>query len=222
MKIVHPLVEVLSKMNKKIKKDELIMCHIKAEERFTHKNEIDEFHSNLFRGYTTLKGYKFRYKKFNTDGMIRYPYGTALLGVALIMDKFKDPNMARMEAQILCTHSQSLLAVEALIALMEKKDLHTVLQLVNYDKEIYKVCRGDYTLETTNVDFMQEWCRHYLLAALDGYRNNPLPSQFLSHIRHRTLCLIYYTVRDAFHPPLNQGCSLNQQDPLPINQPNSS
>jgi hypothetical protein len=202
MELNHPLIANLKKLEtKKIKKEDLIIAHIKAEEQLKQKNEIDEYHSNLFRGYSTVKGYNFRIKKFSTGSEINYPYGTGLLGVATIMKEFNNPKLARAEAKLLCPHPQALLASEALITLMETKNIDKVLELVKNDLRLYEVCNGKYTLKTTNLEFQQEWCRHYLLAAMDAYRDNEFPLNLLSSRYHRILGLIYYIVHDTFHQP---------------------
>tara|TARA_B110000908_G_scaffold53834_1_gene65613 strand:+ start:6211 stop:6825 length:615 start_codon:yes stop_codon:yes gene_type:complete len=197
----HPLIVNLKKINtKKVKKDDIVIAHIRAEEQLKQKNEIDEYHSNLFRGYNTVKGYNFRIKKFSTDSDIYYPYGTALLGVVTIMKELSSPELARLEASLICSHPQALLSAEALITLMETKNIDKVLEVVKDDKRLYEVCNGDYSLKTTNVEFQQEWCRHYLLAAMDAYRDRPIPLNLLSLQHHRILGLIYYIVHDTFHP----------------------
>lgn len=200
----HPLVIAFENINDKSKKEDLIMAHIKAENSVNEKNHIDELHSLLFKGYATLRGYACRSKKYNVENDLQYPYGLPILGVALIMKKLNNPHLARIEASLLTSQKQSLLAAEALIQLMHYRDISVAKEVVKDDKELSKVMDGMYSLRQTNVDFLPEWVRHYLLAAMDGYWQRSLPVEYQVQSRYRTLCLIYHIVHDTFHPPLSE------------------
>lgn len=198
----YPLYKELSKLNKKSKKEALLMAHIRAE----NNNDgnvyfpVDEYHSLIFKGYSTTRGYNHRFKKYDTDANIPYPYGTGMVGAAIIMATIGCPKLAMMEAKLICSHPQSLMAADALISLMENKNINKMLQIVDTDKELSKVCRGEVSFKKTNLDFLPLWCRHYLLVAVEAYLDHSLYGQ-MSVRPNRTQCLIYCIVHEAFHPP---------------------
>ena len=189
----HQLIKELRAIDtKKITQKKLIELHIKAENN-GKKDDIDEYHSELFRGYSTIRGYQLRIKKISP-----YPYGTPILGVLFIMYFFDDEELARKEASIICSHPQTLLACNALITLMKNKSLDDVREMVKDDEQLLAVCNDKIDFKKTNYHFLPLWCRHYFLFAMAGYFSLPLPSG----IQHpHILYLIYCIVRDTFHPP---------------------
>ena len=200
MQLNHPLLNELDQINPdKYTNQDLIMIHIKSEEQ-GKKNYIDEYHSLLFRGYHTLKGYQFRYKKIINEEK-PYPYGTAVLSVVYIMSKFGNEDLAMNEAKLLCLHPQSILVCEAIIILMKTGNIEKVKEVVKNDKNLLDICNGNVSICRTNFEFLPDWCRHYFLAAvagfLDDYRKFQDP---LSEGRLHTLYLIYCIVHDTFHP----------------------
>ena len=187
----HKLVKQLSSLHlDNQNENSLILAHIKAENSYSTKNKIDKFHSYLFRDYRTILGYKNRYKKYNNDIDTVYPYGTAVLGVVTIMKYHNNPSLARMEANLICPHPQSLLVCEAVITLFSKKSLEPIIELLREDDHLKKVC----TMIKTNVSFLPDWCRHYLLAVVYGF----MKWSFNCHIP--ILNFIYLLSLEHFHP----------------------
>lgn len=187
----HPLVKQISSIPITHRnKVGLILAHIKAEASYKNKNKIDKFHSYLFRDYTTIIGYNKRYQKYNNDIDTVFPYGTAILGVVIIMIYHNDPKLAEIEASLICPHPQSLLACQAVIDLFTKKDLESITCLLNHDQRL-----SDCVIQSdTNVAFVSDWCRHYLKAVISGFKN-----QTFDHKHIPILKLIYLITQNHFH-----------------------
>ena len=172
-----------------IDEDKLIQIHIKVENLYSTKNCIDKLHTYLFRNYSTIVGYKKRYKKYNSDMDQLFPYGTAILGVVIIMTQRKDAAaLAKKEAAIICPHPQSLLACDGIIELCQNKDLNKVKDLVKDDEQLLNVCNGP---QDTNINFLQDWVRHYFLVAISGSQGwtidlgNSVILEFIYNLMHQ-------------------------------------
>lgn len=212
--MIHPLIIEYQKLNIKSKKNDIIKAHINAENNYKVNNRryiIDEYHHNLFKGYSTLRGYNIRFSKYNNESNLPYPYGTGILSAIIILSTIGCPKMARMASESLCNHPQSLMATDALISLMMTKNNKEAIKIVESDKELSKVCRGESSISKTNLDFLPDWCRHYLLVAFEAY-HQPSYSILLSKPRYHTLGLVYHIVHESFHLPSSPTSDLNQQD----------
>lgn len=184
------LIKVISTMSSEEQNENsLIKAHIQAENICSTKNEIDKFHSYLFRDYRTMTGYKRRFKKYNDEKL--FPYGTAILGVVSIMIYHNNPTLAYQEAKLICPHPQSLLACEAVIALFTHNSLEHVIKLLEKDIRLVGVCSP---IET-NVTFLPNWCRHYLLAAISGFMKWDFDDKNVPILRE-----IYRLMVERFHP----------------------
>ena len=180
------LVEYISKLDTKlINEEKLIMLHIKAESKSIQKNSIDKYHSILFRNIKTIRGYKSRYYKYNSDTSRAFPYGTSILGVCAIMYYHNDENLARVESKIICNHPQSLLVSEAIIELFKTKSLEKLKEIVKDDIVLSKILHQDHC-SNHYLNFLPNWAaRHFLVAVYSklGYPLNCKLDPILDSIR---------------------------------------
>lgn len=164
------LIDMLSNLNEEqINKEKLIMIHIKAESKYKTKNCIDKYHTYLFRDIKTLIGYRSRYRKYNVDPDTSFPYGTAILGVCVIMHSYNNPDLARLESELICSHPQSILASEGIITLYQTNSLDETKKVVKKDPILLQVCEEKNT--NVNLLFLQHWVVQYFLAAVYGKMN---------------------------------------------------
>lgn len=197
----HNLVKELSSLNSnEFNESSLILAHIKAENKYATKNKIDKYHSYLFRDYHTILGYKNRYKKYNNDIDTIFPYGTSVLGVVAIMIYHNNPSLARLEATLICPHPQSLLICEAIITLFSQKSLDSVTKLLSVDASLLNTCK----MIQTNVSFIPDWCRHYLLAVIYGFMKWPFDSKHIPILK-----FIYSMTLNHFHSSDEESHSLH-------------
>ena len=161
------LIDLLSNLQEEqMNKESLIMLHIKAESKYKTKNCIDKYHTYLFRDIKTSMGYRIRYKKYNTDIDTCFPYGTAILGVCAIMHFHNNPDLARLESELICSHPQSRLANEGIIVLYQTNSLEETKKMVEKDPILLQACQP-HSLDK-NLLFLQNWVARYFLAAVYG------------------------------------------------------
>jgi len=176
--------EKLLKVNTK---EELIKLHIFVE-NIIQKKDIDKNHTNLFRGYNTLIGYKNRIKKYHDSDNI-FPYGTSILFICLIMHYLRNSELALIEAEISCRHPQTLIVCKAIIKLYETEDIETVKEIIKDDKLLLSVCKPC----KCNILFLSQWCKHYFMATIYGFNDWSIEN-FTSNI----LTTIYHINKDHF------------------------
>ena len=180
-------------MNIENEKD-LINLHILIENKLCKKNRIDKNHTILFKGYSTILGYNKRIKKYSTAKNEIFPYGTAVLGICIIMIHKKDSNLALMEANLLCKHPQSLLVCHAIIKLFETSNIEEVQNIVQEDKELVRICKGPIK---TNFNFLKDWARHAFVVVIASYMRWPI-----THLPQESLHIIYKLISSHFYFPL--------------------
>ena len=173
-------------------RDALIFVHINYENNFDQRNRVDKNHTNLFRGYSTLVGYKKRIKKHHPDVRRLFPFGTAVYGVCLIMHQTNNAELAFMESEILCKHPQSLLVCRAIIILYQTGDMDKVREEVKEDEVLLELLSNP---RETNVLFLPLWVRHYFASCIYGY--NKWPS--ICFENQPMLLEIYRITFDHFH-----------------------
>lgn len=179
---------IKEKLLKVSTKEDLIKLHIFVES-IVQKKDIDKNHTNLFRGYNTLIGYKNRIKKYyNSDNI--FPYGTSILFVCLIMHYLQNKELALMEAEIVCKHPQTLIACKAIIKLYETEDMKVVKDIIKKDDLLLSTCEPC----KCNILFLPQWCKHYFMATIYGFHGWSIENFITSDI----LTTIYYINKDHF------------------------
>lgn len=199
----YPIFNRLSKLtlNENTTREDLIHLHIKVENLPHHpKYHIDVFHSYMFRDYNTLIGYNKRCKKYNFNNDLLFPYGTGILGVCIIMATSGNEELAYKESELICPHPQSLLATKVVIELY-KNHLRPRTPQSELDNHIKKMLEDDPVLLNTyvssgktNVNFLNLWVKHYLLAVIAAFKK-----QILDSGGSDILSLIYAISHQHFH-----------------------
>ena len=148
--------------------EDIILIHIKAENSNNFKDSIDTYHSNIFRGYRTTSGYNNRYKKYILDNEIQFPSGISILPIVFHMSNGNE-KLARMESTLVCTHPQTLLANEAVITLYKTKNMEDVKKVLKEDEVLLSCCSYDPSITFSDLNFLNGWCRHYLLIVIYAF-----------------------------------------------------
>ncbi len=108
------------------------------------------------------------------------------------MKHLNNAELAYIETDLLCKHSQSKTACMAVIKLFQTKDIDVIKKILKDDEQLLSICDGP---KRSNVEFLPQWVRHYFASCIYAFNDWPK----INFVKSPILIRIYDICHSHFH-----------------------